>query len=368
MSLLQFDISKCVRTTNKASSCTLCQECCPTKAITITQQIPSFIPSECIGCDGCNAICPNEAFFLDDFDSINAIFSFLEQQQTLLSCKENIPCLAAFSVEELISLALLIPQEQLRLNKSYCDECSIKEPNCSLIEQRVQEANFILKAIQSKKVILFEEFLEEKRPKEEDRRAFLSKLSPKEAIKLKQKFENEVEATNEELTTQTASLEDIKAIREQKEVPKRRKLLLMALKEHKPDIYHTISSEDITFSSMKIIDDSCDNCQMCYRICPTQALSASIKYDTIFFEAYKCIKCESCHDVCEKNAIVLHNVFDLKAFFQPQKQTLKRFSMRRCDECNLVYVDDGNPLCKRCRIEEEEAMNLWGIDPKMRSF
>jgi len=370
MSLLSLDVSKCVRTTNKFSTCKKCVEVCPTQTITIAEQIPSFIPNDCVGCGGCIAVCPDVAYSLDDFSSINYIFSLLEHKRDTLTCKELIPCLAALSVEELIALALLHPEE-LRLDRGYCSECEIAQTNEPLIEARVEEANFILEAIENTKRLRFEDVGESVEQKENNRREFFAKLNLKDAIKAKQKFENEVEATLEEEKTHQVSYEDIQKIRNQKGIPDRRKLLLMALqKTTPPSVFHTVSIEDVSFISQKILDeDTCTNCQMCYRICPTEALSSNKDNSSIFFDPTSCIKCNSCHEVCEPESLTLRSVFDLEVLYNPKRQTLASFTMKRCDECGMPFVyRGGEVMCNRCRIEEEEAMNLWGIKPEDRSF
>ena len=370
MSLLTLDAAKCVRGTNKFSQCTSCVDVCPVETIKIDEQLPSFIPNDCIGCGGCIAACPDAAYKLDDFSTINYIFSILEQKRDVLSCKESIPCLAALSTEEMLSLALLHP-ETLTLDHAFCAECEIAKTNEPLIAQRVEEANFILEAIESGKRLKFEDVALTPEQKEQDRRTFLSKLNVKEAIKAKQKFENEVEAGSEEKKRHAISTEGIKWLRENKDVPDRRKLLMMALKKMtKPKVFHKLDINDISFISQKILDEeTCTNCQMCYRICPTGALSSDKFNSTIFFDAISCIKCASCHDVCEPDSLTLRSIFDLKELFEPNREVLAKFNVQRCDECGLPFVyRGGEKMCQRCRIEEEEAMSLWGISPEKRSF
>jgi len=307
---------------------------------------------------------------LDDFSSINYIFSLLEHKRDTLTCKELIPCLAALSVEELIALALLHPEE-LILDRAYCKECSIADMNEVLISERVEEANFILEAIESEKRLRFEDVGVSVEQKENNRRDFLAKLNIKAAIKAKQKFENEVEATLEELKSHVVSYEDIQKIRNEKGVPDKRKLLLMALQKTTPPlVFHTLAIEDVSFISQKLLDEStCTNCQMCYRICPTGALSSNKNNSSIFFDPTSCIKCNSCHDVCEPKSLTLRSVFDLEVLYNPKRQTLASFTMKRCDECGMPFVyRGGEVMCSRCSIEEEEAMNLWGIKPEDRSF
>ena len=366
MSLLTLDIAKCVRTTNKFSECTECVSACPVETIKIHEQLPSFVPNDCVGCGGCLSSCPDNAYELDDFNAINFLFSYLESEKNSISCKEDaIPCLSALNAEEILSMTLLSPKEVL-FDKSHCAECEIAKINLSIIEKRVEEVNFLLEAMDVQKLVRFEEVVFNDISDEDEktnRRDFLSKASVSGAIKAKQKFDNSIEALDEELKEHKASAEDIQKIRN-KVVPDRRKLLKMAMKRVEiPKELHIIESENISFMSQKVLDEeSCTNCQMCYRICPTGALSSDKYGGFIAFDAFNCIKCSSCHDVCEPNSLVHKDTFSLKELFNPKQERLVNFSVKRCNECSMPFVyRGGEVMCMRCRVEEEEANELWGI-------
>ena len=101
---------------------------------------------------------------------------------------------------------------------------------------------------------------------------------------------------------------------------------------------------------------------MCYRICPTGALSSDGKNSVINFNPLSCVQCHSCHDVCEPKSLTLRKTFNTESLFTPQIETLARFTIKRCDECGNFYpYRGGENLCSRCKIEEEEARELWGI-------
>ena len=366
MSLLTLDVAKCVRTTNKFSTCSSCVEACPVETIVIDEQIPSFVPSDCVGCGGCLGACPNGAYSLDDFNPINYVFSFLESANDTLTCKGELPCMAALSVDEMLSMALL-KQSDISFDMSGCKSCDIAKINEPIISKRVEEVNFILEAMeQGIELLLDYEGSVDLQSGENggNRRDFLAKVSIKEAAKAKVKFDNEVESLQEELKNHYASVSDLQKFR-QKEAPDRRKLLMMAIRKVRtPSTYHILDSEDISFSSQKIVDaQSCTNCQMCYRICPTGALSSNDRGAFIAFDAQSCIKCASCHDVCEPDALSLKPTFALERLFKPKKELLVEFDIRRCDECGMPFAYQGGEVtCSRCRIEEEEAKALWGIE------
>ena len=365
MSLLTLDIAKCVHTSNKFAICDKCVEACPVETIKIDDGLISFTPSECVACGGCDAICPTAAFDLDDFKPINYVFNFLENDLDVITCKSDLPCIAALSSEELLSMALISPQT-LKADIGGCKECPIAAKNLPIIEERIEEVNFLLEAMEQKKSIALVELdiEEEQTPADVlSRRKLLSKDGLKKAVSIKQQFENEVASTDTTLKTHVVTSADIAKIK-QKNIPDRRSLLIMAMKRAAvPETFHTIDIEDISFISQKDLDEStCTNCQMCYRICPTGALFSDGKGSVINFNPLSCVQCHSCHDVCEPDSLTLRPTFSLANFFEPKIETLVRFTIKRCDECgNFFDYHGGEVLCRRCKIEEEEAKELWGI-------
>ena len=365
MSLLTFDISKCVHSSNKSAICHECVDVCPVSTIKIQAGVVSFTPSECVGCGGCGAACPTTAYKLDDFNPINYIFSFLEKESSVLTCKSELPGIAALSSEELLSLALIKSQD-VTLDIGPCGECPIASTNLAIIKKRAEEANFLLEAMMQKKRLHVSEIShaqEEEIQESLSRRGLIGKDSIKHVTVMKQQFLNRVDEGDDEIKSHDISISDIAKIK-QKRVPDKRSLLLMALKHAQiPEQFHVISVEDISFSSQKNLDAStCTACQMCYRICPTGALSSNISGSSISFNPLACVKCHSCHDVCEPDSLTIKESYNLKNFFEPQSVTLIQFTIKRCDECNTPFAyKEGEVLCTRCKVEDEEARELWGI-------
>lgn len=365
MSLLNLDISKCVHTSNKFATCNKCVDVCPVETIKIDNNTVSFTPNDCVGCGGCGAVCPTAAYSLDDFKPINYIFDFLEEDKEVFSCQDyKLPCIASLSVEELLS-ATLISSQKLTLDIGPCADCQIAKMNLEIIKHRAEEVNFLLEAVQQDKVLYIEElnYTVENDIQELSRRKLLSKDGLKKVISIKQQLESSVDSSDENVKVHKVSSKDIGKIKD-KDIPDRRTLLLMAMKRSKvPEVFHTLNVEDISFISQKNLDETtCTNCQMCYRICPTGALSSNYRTSVINFNPLSCVQCHSCHDVCEPNSLTLRKTFSLESFFESKIETLAKFDMKRCDECGSFFAYNGGEImCNRCRIEEEEAKSLWGI-------
>jgi len=364
MAGLTLDPAKCVRALAKFSECAHCVDICPVEIISVDNHLPAFNMSQCVGCGGCVSSCPTEAFVLDDFSQTSFFFEFAQSEETLISCKKNVPCIAALSVEHLISLALL--KEDVTCDTGHCEGCEIAGKLKAQIDQNIEEANFVLEAIESSKMMQAKDisYEPEEMLENDDRRGFFRNMTVANAAKIKHDFERRVEVESDEELRHEVFTEDIARLKE-KSIPDKRKILFTALKRApKPTQYHVIDAKELSFTSMKNLDEStCTACQMCYRICPTAALSSDMKNSKIDFDPFLCVKCHLCHDVCEPNSIGLSETFDLKQFFEPEVKQLAKFTIRRCHECDTYFTyRGGEVVCPRCQLEEEEAKELWGIE------
>lgn len=362
---LYFNLSACVRATSKFSECTKCVDACP-ESIQILDNLPSFANKTGVEAAACIGACPTEAFSLSDFSTTEFFFSFLESKIRLISPKLNVPCISVFSVEHLIALALA-SEETITLDMSSYDEDSILFEQ---IDARIDEANFVLSSFSSKvletnmdkkevspKEISLKEAQGDKEESVASRRSFLGNASLKGVVKHKMTFDEAVEA--DELKAFKLDSLTIAKIKE-KNLPDKRKILFTTLKRAGvPDVFEVLPEEEVSFTSQKFVDNSCTNCQICYRICPTGALSSDGKFSLINFDAMLCVKCRLCHDVCEPDAIQLQAGFEIKELFEPTQRTLAVFDIKRCNECgnNFTYTG-GEQTCPRCTIEEEEAIFL----------
>jgi ferredoxin len=347
---IEIDFGNCVKATSKNSNCTNCADICPENSISFLENIPQ-IADNCTDCGLCLGVCPTETIKMNGFDTLESIFGHLEFNTQTFTCEKEIPHIGLFHIEHIISYILLNKHESLSLE--CCDRC-LEE-----VTKKAEEANFFLKTIESKKNIIVNlKKTEEETPQEEpNRRDFLRRLSLKGALKSKIEFEKQLQKSE----IKTLSSKDSANIR-QKTLPNKRKLLYMALKRvDKVSHFKNLEEQNLTFISQKSIDSSCDNCSICYRICPTGALQSDKRGSKILFDALSCVKCRLCHDVCEVEAIKLDD-FNTKTLFEPTLQQLIKFDVLRCDECaNFFTYLGGEVICPRCKIEEEEAKALWGI-------
>ncbi len=353
---LHFDVGLCVRAKSKFSICEKCVHAAP-QSIIMQENLPSFKVSTGVEAAACVGACPTEAFSLSDFSTTEFFFTFLESKVRLISPKFNVPCISVLSVEHLISLALASDEPVVLDLASYDEGSHVLEQ----IESRIEEANFVLSSFSEKQLEtnLDEEISVEKNEssQEASRRDFLASASIKGALKHKKAFDDAVDA--EELQLFEIGDDIISKIKD-KQLPNKRKILFTTLKRAGvPDVFEVLPEEEVSFTSQKFVEESCNNCQICYRICPTGALSSDTKFSLINFDAMLCVKCHLCHDVCEPKAIQLQPGYEIKELFEPTQRTLASFDIRRCNECGNPFTYTGGALeCMRCKEDEEEAMFL----------
>jgi ferredoxin len=329
--------------------------------IQMVDNLPSFPNATGIEAAPCIGACPTEAFSLSDFSTTEFFFTFLESKVRYISPKLNVPCLSVLSVEHLIALALA-SDEEISLDVSTYKEGSALFEH---IQATIEEANFILSSFSSRQlssnVSTGKESDEKVQSKTQEetasRRTFLGTASLKGALAYKKTFDEAVDS--DELKRFGLDAQIIAKIRE-KRVPDKRKILFTALKRAGvPETFEILPEEEISFVSQKFVTDACTNCQICYRICPTGALSSDAKFSLIHFDAMLCLKCRLCHDACEPDAIQLQSGFEIKEFFEPSARTLATFNIKRCMECGSSFTyKGGEQICPRCMVEEEEALFL----------
>jgi len=243
----------------------------------------------------------------------------------------------------------------------HCQNCEIKEPLYERIIANIEEANFILSSFSDKELLAEELAYQSEANREErevsSRRSFLSNISLKGAVKQKKEFDEALNA--DELKSFDIDESVISKLKE-KRIPNKRKILLTTLKRlKKPSQYEILPEEEVSFVSQKFVNESCTNCQICYRICPSGALSSDHKFSIINFDAMLCLKCKLCHDVCETDSIELQSGFEIKEFFEPSQRSLAKFNIKRCNECGAYFTyKGGEVICSRCFVEEEEARTL----------
>lgn len=312
---LIFTPSSCLHSRSKLSQCNRCEIICFTEAIHIKDNGVLLNEDLCVFCGACIGECPTNAFTFE--------LSLETPTFSLLNCHEpNGQCLLSYSEEYLLSLALTQP---LVIVKEHCPTCPKHYPFASMIERKIMNVNALLETKQQIQELSFPLI-------PPTRRDFFHAFKPKREKVFVQKEQ------------------DFSALRH-KSIPLNRQNFLK--------VWHQTSSlvlSNTTFYSSKFITEDCTHCHMCYRLCPTSALSSDTRESQIFFNSLHCINCHLCIDVCEAHAIICD---DTIAF--GESSLLKTFVRTRCGECGALFTYHGNDvICPTCEKQENDARELLG--------
>jgi len=346
--MIKLQSLKCLHSLSQESECNRCEIICPTDAITIgSNPLPSIDISLCVACGACNAVCPNEAFYLDSFVVEDFFYKFIDEQNAgFVSCRKNVPCIAALSVDHLVSMAIL--KGRIILDTGHCNSCEIAHKCYKEIVKNYEESTYILEAMLSDAEIKLKNVAyEQVEDVHKQKRELLSALKP---LKNKTPFENDVERLCDELFSLSSKSEDISLLK-QKLLPKKRQILFGALKKLKrPSVYHVIDAQEITLTTQKYIDKNiCNACKKCYQLCPCGALSSDILNSKIDFNPFLCINCDLCENVCESDCIDSLPSYSLASFFEPTLQNLITFNLFECEKCGMKFATNSQErVCSRC--------------------
>lgn len=363
MANLAVDYAACILTNNKSAACTKCETICPADVIRIEEHALTYAPAECIRCGACQGVCPTESFRVDGFSHENFVTEFVADESDLVSCKKNLPCLAALNSEYLIAL-VLEKWCDITLDTGHCDGCELAGSVMGHIEASLQEANRFLERFDLPQRVKAEAVAYDETAKKGDglsRRQLFSKLNAKEAVKAKLRFDKEVETAMRERVGIGGSDYDRNRVRE-KQLPFRRALFISATRGLTGEADTELDAADFGFITDKVIDKSrCTNCALCYHICPTGALTGDRLKGKIAFDFLHCVACNSCHDICPEACLDKAPTFTKGMFTQPERKKLASFFMRQCGDCGMPYVNDGHDVCPRCREMDDEARDLVGF-------
>lgn len=326
--LYYLDGFKCLRGDYAKNECSLCLEICPQEAIGFERKKLTLFHDRCINCAVCMGICPTQALSSETFDPDKFCHQFVGDEETLLSCKSNLPCLAALSSEHYIALSLESSKRPV-CDMAHCDGCELNPEGKTkqAIVSIIEEANRFLCQCGKEPLDLKTDAQET-----EERRGFLKRIM-KQAAHI---------AHEEDMSFHAEHI---------KEVPLKRTRLQRILKEKTPDSPENDTLGPFSFVASKAIDAmACTNCQDCAQFCPTGALSVTGDNRGIFFQVGKCIRCGICHDVCKPDAIRDTETFSLVDFAFGRMQLLVEHTLVACIECRVTFpYKGGEKVCDRCR-------------------
>ena len=345
---------RCACVKNRHSTCSRCQDICPTGAVSVAAGKVAIMHTQCEGCGACTTVCPTEALVpLDPTDDelrqrvarARAVTgSTLYFACARMAAKQiadpsrfvEVPCLARVE-ESLLLQQILDGAERVVLIDGTCSTCKLQ--GCGpLVQMVASTSNDLLTArgngAKVERVSAFPPELLLAEPGGTDRGAERRAVLVGSAQSLKgtmgraigalaqiQASKDSTSATVLDamgLTNRTDPAKDL-------EEPARQVSLLDALYE----LGDREDAQVVTrfFGSFAHNNEKCRRCGVCVRICPTDALKQvryrrnGISRVSLEFSASECIQCHLCEDICFRSCITISPLVSLADVFSFEPAT-----------------------------------------------
>ncbi len=376
----------CLNLRHKHAGCRLCEEACPSAAITLSNGQPHLQARQCVNCGACLRVCPTDVFLLMSTpeSELLSIHVDLPLHPLGLICSvhqspdiSHMPvqkvlrhqrCLAGFSTICLMELAA-DGDRPVWLDDSYCDRCPIGHAH-KTIAQAVEAANLLLFGFrrttsiylqQEEKDTLASEphtvrIVENGRP-EVSRRGFFKMLGGR----VQQQAADVIEYLPDSKQSGPVPV----AERLPHRVPTSRRRLNARLAnlfqtDAVPANDDVILATHIPYADVAINDVVCTACELCARFCPTASLRFATGGDgeddsqtfALSFRANLCLDCHICVVVCPEDALNMAETVRVATLVENNWKDRAKGRLAECAQCQTptrIKPEAEVVVCSTCR-------------------
>lgn len=345
----------CSRIISPRSSCTNCVKTCPTSSITINSY--SIEVNKCSYCGLCSAICPNQAFYLEE-DSL--LYNSKNQNPLILTCRRylqslkinnnispNVNCLWQLYPELLLKLLANSQKVVVLVNQEICDCClkfDYTDLNKNLFEfKNIFEDNLLVKLriINTPKEVelLISSLIKEESINSNRRHFFKSIFSSSKVLPQKA-----VNTTLENITGEIAN--QASNVNQKQNTAKRKRYISEILA--KLSVANTLEA----LPYQKLVLSNCNFCGACSKLCPTQALQISQEENskTITYHPARCNECKLCTDICFFKGLSWFGQVTIEEFISKQPLVLGRSAEKTCEKCKETFWNSSDNKLNSFRI------------------
>jgi len=297
---MRINRSRCSRMRFNQNSCDTCMEYCFADAITVEGEL-CIDPDACSECMLCVSVCPSEALQINMLDFYSIIARLRKVQSPVLACSVKpdlcahvkIFCLGFLSEEHIIALSAFL-KKPLQINLTKCKDCQNGSIVNILKERfRIVSAKTSIKIHEKIKLVENRTDLNYKEVSL-DRRSFFKALKKKSTQEVIELFDK-------------ANPGEMDHAYSNKVLPVKRDLLNKALLALSGEIKKKIVTK--YFYDVKV-DNGCNLCNACVKICPTGALSSRKEIGELHFSSASCNGCRLCEDFCKRGSIQVVSGFE----------------------------------------------------------
>jgi ferredoxin len=369
---IHVDVSRCLRSIDRHSTCEQCVQTCPTHALSLGAPITLNVDA-CVACGQCLHDCPTGA--LTGTDKIADLWSLAERPENAhtleIACSRHPSPEAGPAASDAVlrfggCLAALSPAAYLGLLSSGFAQVSVRLDVCSacpigmaeaMIERTVAMTQQLLAARQEADRLA----IINNRGQGWAHRPVYAKKTDLSRRDLFRRFAPKRQPQSGNAVQIADTPVDEEQLSNAKQPPRERKRLLKALRRMPPVDRATASSlrlEKLPFARITA-DEKCDACGACARICPTGALrlveSGGSHYE-LTFAAGDCIDCGVCLKVCAPEALHREDP-TLSDLLEPRPVTLRAGAWRQCSRCNAKFASSADStLCPICEFRRQHPL------------
>ena len=370
---VRLDASQCLNTRVESPACDACVQVCPVEAITLTGDMhnPVTLDSEaCVRCGACVSACPTGAFtqprLADEQSNVTRTLQNLEGAAVEITCPQHpgddesvAPvdavvdvgrCLGSVTVSTLLTWTKLLGKD-IWLNDRLCASCPIGGVG-GHISVLAGHANRFLEAWnREERVHLVSEINTDRKPHRVtfydgqhpaySRRDFFSALG-------KMALRTAGALIEESLPVPLADSD--------KPVSEERMRLRAVLESLGDPAVEQMDVSSMPFANVEV-SDLCSGCEVCTRICPTDALTFETdgEYFVLNFLDADCLGCNLCATVCPEQAIHLERMVSPARLIEAEPRPVMSGKLVPCSVCGRPTrkrPDDEEPICYICRAKQ----------------
>lgn len=350
----------CKNYRNKRAVCTLCVDCCSEEAISLQNQTPVTIDTKCIDCGACVSECPVNAIdhlikpykktaeYVNNYPLAEITCDQVEEFNRGI----KVPCLLYLDAPLLSQYA--VKREELHIYTGHCHSCRkvVAEKIVRHLEkiQRQLENSGVIFKIKAKHQL--PENKSQQSVNAVSRREMLSSFSISSIREL-------FLPTSKKNETDTGADENFERLSIINRIHYKKKLLNNFYESQKGlnEIEHKSSDSSFSFN----VNDNCNGCTVCERLCPTKAIywKTSKNVVQLIFDSQLCMECDKCL-ACPVGALT-------KSEPQKAETDLKKklisMNIVECSECGETFktAHKTDTTCFFCKVKKEKDPSRFFI-------
>lgn len=357
----EFRRERCTRYRFKYSECTRCQDACPHEAVNLSDGGASIDAARCRECGLCVAACQTEALVTDKLPHIQLLKQAGAKAAGFsIACipsqaegDAKVPCLGALDATMLAYLSARKIKLELR-GAWHCETCPHGTSGQAMIAYARDGVATLRGQADSGEHwsnIVFAG------PPEESAKPVAVNHARRQMFR--QVFGR---AMDEALKDTPAAPVPMKAVRVAAPTSTIRRELLQIVWPRKA--VGEFALDDTLPSSHFEVNDACNQCELCVRVCPTGAIGLAETDEAwrLTFQFNRCVACDVCIEACQPHALERQTSVAIATGLSKEPVTLRNRPKQRCKRCDRFFMpaNAAETLCQICADDDKDFGAIFG--------